>query len=67
VLVAAFLLELIPLPFYARESPVDWIAQGLAGALSALDLYAAGALLLTRARAVGDAGPAWHAEPGPTS
>src|SRR3954454_22957005 len=35
VLVAAFLLELIPLPFYARESQVDWITQGLAGVLSA--------------------------------
>ena len=67
VLVGAFLLELIPLPFYARESQVDWIAQGLAGVLSAVGLCAAGALLLTRGRTAEHASPARHAEPGPTS
>src|SRR3954447_20367949 len=58
VLVAAFLLELIPLPFYARESQVDWITQGLAGVLSTVGLYAAGALLLTRGRTDEDSEPA---------
>ena len=67
VLVAAFLLELVPLPFYARESPVDWVVQGLAGVLSAVGLYAAGALLLTGGRTADDAGAGWRAEPGATS
>jgi hypothetical protein len=37
-LFVAFLLELIPLPFYPREGLGDWIPQGLTGVLSLVGL-----------------------------
>ena len=47
-LCVAFLVELLPLPFYPRASPGDWIAQGLTGVVSLVGLVLAVRLLATR-------------------
>ena len=47
-LVIAFLLELVPLPFYPREGLSDWIPQGLTGVLSLVGLVLAVSLLRPR-------------------
>ena len=46
-LVVAFLVELVPLVFYPRESAGDWIVQGLTGLLSLVGLIVALRLLTT--------------------
>jgi hypothetical protein len=50
-LVVAFLIELLPLAFYPRETRGDWIAQGLTAVLSLVGLVLA-IRLLVRSRAV---------------
>ena len=48
VLAGAFLIELVPLPFYTRDTLDDWLVQALAGGLSAVGLVAAVSLLAAR-------------------
>jgi hypothetical protein len=44
----AFLVELVPLPFYPRTSPGDWVVQGLTGVVSVVGLVLAVRLLVAR-------------------
>ena len=50
VLALAFLLELVPLPFFPRASVGDWVTQGLAGALSLVGLIVAARALARSGR-----------------
>jgi hypothetical protein len=48
VLALAFVVELVPLPFYPRDTVDDWVVQTLAGVISAVGLVAAVHSLLRR-------------------
>ena len=50
MLALAFVVELVPLPFYARDTIDDWVVQALAGVISAVGLAAAVHSLVANAR-----------------